>query len=268
MAEGGRLERRIHQKATGLYLLRELRGAFAGVTFVIAAILLAMLVSPSFRVAAGPETEWSIASHSFGWPAPALLFLVIFALPSVIAGPLVARLATNLLSLWIGLFCIALGCWWHIHLSTLGALVTRASMYGDGLVSVERLDGNWFSRWFINAEFYMLVRGGMLFAIIEFLLPFICAIGAMLMMNYWVKCWRGGEYYLTLSAHRCRRETHNFGSNGYIEGTSPWESPKSCLATVANTVPLKQGDDTGPGHDEEFKFHEANSWRLPVSGLR
>lgn len=193
LAEGGRLERRIRQKGTGTYSLRGLKGAFASLVVVIVAMLLAVLVSPAFRAAVGPGTEWRFASRSFGWPAPALVFLVIFGLPSLIAGPLAARLAANRLSLWCGLSGIAVGCWWHVHLSTLGASITRASMYGDGLVSFERLDGSWFTRWLINAEYDMLIHAGTLFAIIEFLLPLICAIGAVLTMNYFIKCWRRGS---------------------------------------------------------------------------
>ena len=31
--------------------------------------------------------------------------------------------------------------------------------------------------------------------------------------------------------------------------------------------PMWQTDDTGPGHDEDVRFHDADSGMLPVSGL-
>lgn len=56
---------------------------------------------------------------------------------------------------------------------------------------MERLDGPWLTRWLINAEYELLVNGGTVFAIVEFLLPLICSIGAVLTVNHWIKCWRG-----------------------------------------------------------------------------
>lgn len=191
LAEGARMERQIRQEVAGTAALRGIRGVLAGFATVVGAMVVAALVWPEFRYALGPGTQWQLGSQTFGWPAPVIVYLIICGLPAIIAGPLTARLATNRVSMWAGLIGIAIGCWWHFHLSALDASVASASMHGGSLVSVERLDGPWLTHWFINAEYDLLVNCGTVFAIVEFLLPLICSITAVLTMNYWVRCWRG-----------------------------------------------------------------------------
>lgn len=101
LAEGARIERQIHQETAGTAALRGIRGVLVGFASVVGAMVVAALVSPQFRDALGPGTQWQLGSHTFGWPAPVILFLIIFGLPAIIAGPLTARLATNRVSLWL-----------------------------------------------------------------------------------------------------------------------------------------------------------------------
>ena len=135
-------------------------------------------------------------THVWSWPAPALVFLVLFGLTSLVAGPAIARLATHPVSLWSGFFGIAVGCWWHIFLYlNAGASVTSASMHGDGLVAVQRMDGNEFVRWIINAEYYLIFQGRTLFALIELFSPLLCGLVAVLTVNYWVRCYKTGKAF-------------------------------------------------------------------------
>jgi hypothetical protein len=117
--------------------------------------------------------------------------MLILSLPSIVAGLVIARISITRLSMYFGVLGIAVGCWWHIHLSVLGASVTRGYAVQDRLVSIERLDGHSLTRWLVNAEYDLLVHGGSVFGIVMLLLPLLSALMAVCTMNYWVRCWRG-----------------------------------------------------------------------------
>src|SRR5262249_52700364 len=103
--------RSVRKQHIGTNTLRGFRGCLAGMAIAIVAMVVAAVMSPAFRETVGPKTALLFASHSFGWPAPVLMVLIAFGIPSLAAGSVVTRLAHSRFSMWTGLFGIAVGCW-------------------------------------------------------------------------------------------------------------------------------------------------------------
>lgn len=174
------------------YSMKEfLLGFAAGLT----AMFIAAAAFPKFLDGINPGSELLTGNHSFGAIAILAVLILLFCIPSALAGILITRLAKTRRSLIAGYVCIALGVFWLVHLYVLGDDIASIGKVGSYKID----SGRSVLDFFINLEYALLLNTPKWIGCVIPLLPVILGIAGALFVN----CFE----YINNSSRKVKRNT-------------------------------------------------------------